>query len=235
MYASISDGEFDFILINESWLDSLICDTEIISADYNLFRYDRNFKELRVQRGGGVFIAVRNHIPSAIIDLSHIRNAFACIDIIGIRCTLSEAYTLHIFTIYIPSSTSLSIIGEFLSLLGEIVIELPNVVIGGDFNCPKFETELQGKGKEVRSFIEYSNIEQVNFISNYMGNILDLVLSHELQAIVEREVHPLLPVDIYHPALSFTISVKSVCRITLEFLERVIILERLILLSYTTI
>ena len=46
----------------ESWLSPSILDNEIIPADFSLYRKDRN-----ESRGGGVFLAVHQSIPSRVI------------------------------------------------------------------------------------------------------------------------------------------------------------------------
>ena len=49
---------FDVVAITETWLDSNFGDHELLMDGFNIFRKDRH-----IQRGGGVLLAVRNHLP----------------------------------------------------------------------------------------------------------------------------------------------------------------------------
>ena len=55
-------SSFNVSCICESWLTSSIYDHEVIFSDFVLYRNDWE------SRGGGVFIAVHNSIPSSLVS-----------------------------------------------------------------------------------------------------------------------------------------------------------------------
>ena len=56
-----SDGElYDFIVVTETWLKDSICDAELLSSQYELYRHDQP----RHQPGGGALQAVSSRLRS---------------------------------------------------------------------------------------------------------------------------------------------------------------------------
>ena len=56
----IYSKDLDVICITETWLNDTISSTEILPTSYTIYRNDR------INRGGGVLIAVKESIPSQI-------------------------------------------------------------------------------------------------------------------------------------------------------------------------
>lgn len=88
---------------------------------------------------------------------------------------------LCLLPIYIPPSTSSEILSEYLDALSlcESVVN-KDVMIVGDFNCPKFIIDDQhSRGIEammLSNFIVPMDLNEFNFIQNSLGRLLDLVL-----------------------------------------------------------
>ena len=62
-----SYASYDFIAITETWLHA---DAELQLDNYHIFRCDRSAVNSSKCRGGGVLLAVRNHIPSKTYPVS---------------------------------------------------------------------------------------------------------------------------------------------------------------------
>lgn len=57
-------NNYDLIVLTETWLCTGIYDSELFSANYNVYRRDRNVVNSKKLNGGGVLVAVSNHINS---------------------------------------------------------------------------------------------------------------------------------------------------------------------------
>jgi exonuclease III len=114
-------SDFNVFCISESWLSSSIYDHEVLHSDYVLYRNDR------LSRGGGVFIAVHSSIPS-----SPVCTPTDC-EIVSIRLLSSN---LILCTVYIPPNCSESYLLSVIQYLSELVCSYTKCIILGDFNFP---------------------------------------------------------------------------------------------------
>ncbi|KAK9695193.1 hypothetical protein QE152_g33031 [Popillia japonica] len=56
---SISQEEFDFVALSETWLSAEISSSEFFPDRYRVFRCDRDFATCGLARGGGVLLALQ--------------------------------------------------------------------------------------------------------------------------------------------------------------------------------
>ena len=63
---------FDIICVTETWLNNTVFNNEILPTSYTIYRKDR------VNRGGGVLVAINNSIPS---QLCHVSNSIEMISV----------------------------------------------------------------------------------------------------------------------------------------------------------
>ena len=85
LYCFLTNLEYDFICLTETWLDPSVSSSELIPKSYSVYRKDRNFEATGRSRGGGVLLALHEKFNATGIDLSHI--CFPdLIDVVG--CTL---------------------------------------------------------------------------------------------------------------------------------------------------
>ena len=76
-----SNASYDFIAITETWLHADIADAELQLDNYHIFRCDRSAVNSSKCRGGGVLLAVRNHIPSKTYPVSLCDIETICVEI----------------------------------------------------------------------------------------------------------------------------------------------------------
>ena len=100
--------------ITESWLSSSIYDHEVLSSDYVLYRNDR------VSRGGGVFIAVHTSIPSSLVC------APPNLEIVTVMLSSSS---LILCTVYIPPTCGESYLLSVIEYLSDLVSSNKNCII----------------------------------------------------------------------------------------------------------
>ena len=71
-------------------------------------------------------------------------------------------------------------------------------------------TQNEAESVRVLSHIcSYHNLYQVNTISNVNNSFLDLVFSQNKEVLIVHAESALLPMDAYHPPLSFSIQCES--------------------------
>ena len=58
-YINMNLATYDIVILTETWLTPLITDNMLFPSDYTIFRKDR-----LVKKGGGILIALKNHIKA---------------------------------------------------------------------------------------------------------------------------------------------------------------------------
>ena len=121
------------IAITETWLSSDYCYNEILPKGYTIFQRDRN------SRGGIVFLAVNDVIPSKLLDTPS--------DIEGVTVKINHTNPVVISVIYAaPQSSIVCQLFQQLSWSSPNLIStcLPIIVVG-DFSLPDIDwTTLSG-------------------------------------------------------------------------------------------
>lgn len=211
-YRSASLGEYDVIILSETWLHQNVSNDELFMSKYSVYRKDRNFAGTNTSRGGGVLIAVESSILSTLVDLDHLYpNNLIGIDLVCVKLSFPKK-TLYIFGVYVPPGMQDLIYSDFVDFILSLqFVYESELLLVGDFNVPDYSSyAIASRSKNnVTSLIHLScvlDLEQSNQVLNFQQRLLDLVLSNTI-CIVNRDEHPMVPEDPYHPSLS--ISVES--------------------------
>lgn len=177
-----------------------------------MIRCDRRFALVNRRRGGGVFVALSNKIPSITIDTSTITSAIPTVDIAACKCTLYNS-TFYVIGLYIPPNISQHDFELFCDSFEAFLVD-KSVIIIGDFNLPHFITDPLTCSKCITfsCLCNMFSLKQYNSIVNCDERLLDLVLTNIKSGItVERDDFPFVSVDQYHPALCVALTIpKSV-------------------------
>lgn len=216
LYVSSLYLSYDIITFSETWLTNGVLDSEIFCEKFSVFRCDR--RPFVASRGGGTLLAIRNELNPIGINLpEHFGLVLPMIDISCCRISLCGT-SLYILAVYIPSSSIITVTYYDYSLFFEYLQALEclhqnSFVVIGDFNIPEFVShnevckQLSCRVCLLLNNLHFYNAEQFNSIVNHHGKLLDLVVSNT-PCRVFRDT-PILPEDIYHPALSITVSISS--------------------------
>lgn len=168
-----------------------------------MFRKSRDLTLTQANKGGGVLLALKQHLNAEVVDLIEFNSQFPTIDIVACKCLL-KFKKLFIFVIYIPPSVSLNELEYFLECFEQLNNVLDNkIIIFGDFNVPSFNSaNLNDRGFcIINNFMQYMGLSQFNNILNDSGRLLDLVLSN-VNCQVTRDIIPLVNEDLHHPTLT---------------------------------
>lgn len=96
-FLAVSASCYDVIVLTETWLNDQILSPQLFGSSYTVFRNDRNRRNSRKSRGGGVLIAVSTRISSS-IDPSSVHYS---LEQIWVRLNLS-GLRISIGVIYLP-------------------------------------------------------------------------------------------------------------------------------------
>ena len=193
---------FNVFCISESWLSGSIYDHEIISSDYVLYRNDR------ASRGGGVFIAVHNSIPSSLIC--------APSDLEIVCISLSSSHII-LCTVYIPPACGEDYLLSVINHLSDIVSSNKKCIIVGDFNLPDIHwSSLSCTSILSHHFCDFIfdfNLSQHVMVPTHtQGNVLDLVVTSPDVNISNLMVtHPAPCIASDHFIISFIPQCNSPC------------------------
>lgn len=121
---------FDIIILVETWLNDSITDAELGFDNFNIFRVDRDSINSDYLRGGGVLIAVKNHLFSRVLKLS-----VASVEQLFVDIRLEHKHII-IGTVYVPPASDLSVYESHCLSVEEVITMLPNadLLIAGDYN-----------------------------------------------------------------------------------------------------
>nr|CAH7747358.1 unnamed protein product [Callosobruchus chinensis] len=126
-YASASLQEYDFIGIAETWLTSDVLSSELFPEDYSVLRSDRDFRNSKKTKGGGVLLAYKNKYAMERVDFNF-SHQFPMVDFLAAKCIISGT-VLFFYVLYIPPDTSNDDYCSLMVHLGEIVVQQTNVII----------------------------------------------------------------------------------------------------------
>lgn len=108
LHQSTYYSDHHVIALTETWANSSIYDAEILCDEYQIFRCDRDYVKLGIQRGGGVLLGVRNEFNATMLNLACLReNNSPLIDVVGVR-VMTAAASIYIFLLYIPPKIALT-------------------------------------------------------------------------------------------------------------------------------
>ena len=107
-------------------MDSSISSSEIFPSHFNTYRKDRN------RHGGGVFISVKDTVPSSLIEIS------TPIEIVWVHLHIGNGDSIVIGSFYgSPQSTDI-LLDDLQLSIADVKQKFPRsqIILGGDFNCP---------------------------------------------------------------------------------------------------
>ena len=202
---------FDVVAVTETWLDSNFGDHELLMDDFNIFRKDRH-----IQRGGGVLLAVRNHLPcTRRFDLE------VEAEMLALEICLTHKIRVVVAVFYrSPNSDADTFLFQLRQFLDKYSrTGLLNLIVTGDFNFPNIDWYTGSSFRSDPSADEFCNILgdffliQKNMFAtrglcNTKGNILDLVLTNNEFLVRDVSVHP-NAFDSDHFPLTFTLVAET--------------------------
>nr|XP_029713615.1 uncharacterized protein LOC115257802 [Aedes albopictus] len=216
----LTSCDYDVLVFTETWLTKEISSAEI-SPDYTLFRCDRSELTSEHTRGGGVLIAVKNHLHCEVMQIPNserLEQTAVCIK--------SKTRSLYIISVYLPPSTHVDLYATHANAVQNIVSQASDadiVLSLGDFNLPKLCWELDDDingyipsniSSEKEQFLTETmfatGLRQINSFVSKNGNLLDLVfVSLPEQMDIFAAPTSLLPVDDHHTPVVLLIDVSG--------------------------
>lgn len=221
----------DIVCLTETWLNGDIEDAELGFGGFTVYRRDRNYGVLPVNRGGGCLISVSNKLVSQ--RMWEFETNVNFLEDIWVKISLADDRYLYVCNTYIstpsriihPSELNLAYITHF-EKLKETSLKLEAsacLLIVGDYNCPAISWDPHPSGymhpshtmgfgpAHLTEAIHFMNLEQFNGISNSISayGILDLVLSNIdcFKMSVKRSSFNLVVPDDYHPSLEIDMDI----------------------------
>lgn len=200
---NILSSEYNILCLTETWLHSNISSSEYFPNNYIVYRSDRDFDKSNKSRGGGVLIAVENAFITTKMNLN-IFDTTPTIDIVGCKLT-NGSMNLYILNIYIPPDVTIYDFRLFFEILENLVINIDNIIVTGDFNVPNFGSNTTDcKHESILNFVYFTGSIQANNIRNCYDKTLDLVFYKTGTINVKKAELPIVNIDPYHPPLYIT-------------------------------
>lgn len=197
-----------FLMLSETWLREHL-DAEVSISDYTIHRADRNrAKKRRGRNSGGVAIFLRDDISAGSEMFLHYSSGV--IEAIGLNVPLLNAVLITVYRQ--PNDAAggnISTAAQFQQFLDELSLvlnalpsPLPTILFGGDFNLPNASWPLCipsiGASLDERNMM--TTLQELmfeNFLHQVVdqpthrgGNVLDLLMTNNQDAIMEVEVYP---------------------------------------------
>ena len=121
-------SSIDILAVSETWLTELIFDNEILPTNYTVFHNDQG------SRGGGVLLAVKDHIATKLLSSP------ANLEMLTVEIKLLYT-TVILCVVYLPPHPTLIEV----QLLRDHLSQLPpssNILLLGDFNLPDINWDI---------------------------------------------------------------------------------------------
>lgn len=179
-----------------------------------IFRRDRDHDLIGRNTGGGVLLATSHGLEAVTYNLPAMNNLVPLIDFVICK-TVSASTAIYFVLLYVPPDISFDEYELFFDALSLHLIDKPLIILG-DFNCPKFSTDLLNadrKSLALQNFMNTLQLKQHNNTINSHSRILDLVFSNIHGNIsVSHDSDPLLPEDPYSSPYNCSIAYgPSIC------------------------
>lgn len=207
-------------------------DPELFCNNYIVYRCDRSKDNSLKSRGGGVLISVEKTYSSSAVPLTDPTVEMICVKI------SSNGQSCYVFNVYLPPDSSLDKYTAFKNnVTGVLGAAEPSdqFVITGDFNLPEInwtathDDELNylvpcgavsEKAVYFTDVLSTLSMCQVNSIRNQLNRTLDLLITDSPDDVEVSSCDPMLKLDVYHPAFSFSINFASVSMPDVSTVER---------------
>ena len=199
LFKEINSCNFNIIIFTETWLNDSFTNQEIFGNDWLVYRNDRDYQNLNVNRGGGVLIAIHKSIPSEGLEIIH-SNLF---EIVFVKIK-SKFKNICLGSVYIPPNSVEEIYSEALHLINDINLTLDendDIFVFGDFNRPNLSFIIIEEDQclypmELSTNIDFMLIDtfygndmvQILNIKNDLGHYLDLIFTNVKENVTLSEV-----------------------------------------------
>lgn len=185
----VKNGDYDLIILTETWLSGNILNDVVTLDSYNLHRYDR------FGRGGGVAIYVKNSFPKT----SQINYLTLNLDVCE-QLWLSWNFKSKSFCIGVlyrpPNKAVLDFLQNFEEVLGILFPKFDNILCAGDLNIDllKFDSSAAIKLANILDTFDLKQIvSQPTRISENNATLLDIFMCSDSIA-----VHNVSVIDAHH-------------------------------------
>lgn len=134
----------DVIVFTETKLNDRICDDDILSKEFEIFRKDRPQNgNRRNVRGGGVLIAIKNRRNLKTERITHtnvFNELFDGLEVVCLKLNLLDRI-VYICCLYIPSGSNTDVYNQYCIAMGRLkrVVGQDTLIVMGDFNLPNLE------------------------------------------------------------------------------------------------
>ena len=218
LFVAASEGEYDIIVLTETWLNETINSLQLFGSRYTVYRQDRDPLSTGKFRGGGTLIAVSNHLSSKRkLDIGNdleqlwvsvcINNTSVCVGVV-----------------YIPpdSADNVIVIQKHIDSVLDIVSSLaPQSIhlLFGDYNQPGLIWKSTSFGHALPDVtgstftrssmvlldgMSLANMVQMSTVANMRNRTLDLVFINDdasMNCEISEAYEPLVDKDFHHPPL----------------------------------
>ena len=171
-----------------------------------------------------------------------VKRSFQC-SLINVSCDrVEQVYvminasplSLVLGAVYIPPAARASSYFDFCVSVDEVASQLPctNILLFGDYNLPRYNWSCPTPGNDVvlsrlapvggvsahaliKETCLFHNHRQINACPNHRGCLLDVVFCNFSGVTIASASDPLLPIDLFHPALLANLQLcatKAACR-----------------------
>ena len=211
-------AECDIIVLTETWLKAGIYDAELFHSSYNVFRKDRNYELMGLERGGGVLLASKGNLEvkqEIILGIDDTDCDYICVQVKIPGSMRKMLIAVFYFTPNTTTSTYAHVC-DMLTIHISQIQELVDILILGDFNIPSFTRVLTGqnncdnncdKANTLYDFMHVNDLTSHNTIANKFGKTLDLILSSTSKTDVQRTESLTRVEDPYHSTLQITVQI----------------------------
>ena len=232
----VSDSPYDCIVLTETWLDSQICSVQLFGTEYSVYRSDRCVQNSAKAYGGGVLVAVRKSLSSALLT-----NAMdESLEHVWVMIKSSES-KIAIGAIYIPPNlrNESEVIDRHISSIEKVhsLIDInDDLLLFGDYNrsglswlvhpqanylfVDALHSSVSVSTSRLLDGMAFHNLFQINPIHNRNGRFLDLIFANQqalLACSVETAPDSLCKIDVHHPPLMVAFNRRSAVFSTDEF------------------
>ena len=214
MFNWSSQGDFDIIVLVETWLNSDFFDFEFFNPNmYQVYRKDRDATKTGLSRGGGVLIAVKRTLCSSLYLLL---NADTLLDQLCVKIS-GPTGSIYVCTSYIPPNSSYDLYAAHVNNILELQALFNNtdnhLCYLGDFNLNKviwssmsdvlMPTNINSSTEiYVIDSILSIDLVQINSFLNSLNNILDLIfVSKNFKYNLSECLCPISPSGLHHVPL----------------------------------
>ena len=197
----VYSNPFDIYCITETWLSDVIFDNEILALGYNIFRKDRG------SRGGGVLLAVADSISTQLLPSP------PNLEVLSIKiCNRTQPIILC--CVYNPPISEIQYFNSLISYFTTLANTDDSFVLLGDFNLPDTSwSSLSGASINSNFFcdfvFQYNLFQMIESPTHIQGNVLDLILTNDLELVTDLVILPHQSQVISSDHLMITFSISS--------------------------